>query len=128
MPNLTTIGVTSGIPTTGTGTVSTIDNLMAQLALGPTPVTQFSNAWIVQLQDALGNGLSSDTRGAKQPLSVEILDAAGNQIVNFGGLNPVSEPGVQTRTGTPQVPVDQYGQYKPIAASQSTALLGASGA
>ena len=29
MPNLTSVGVTSGVPTSGTGTVSTIDQLLA---------------------------------------------------------------------------------------------------
>ncbi len=37
MPNLTSIGVTSGIPTSGTGTVSTIDALLA--VLPPASVT-----------------------------------------------------------------------------------------
>jgi hypothetical protein len=75
MPNLTSIGVTSGIPTTGTGTVSTIDALMAQLG------------------------------------------------------TPVAVPtAAQALSGEPNVAIDQYGNYKPVPASQTTFLLGAAGA
>jgi hypothetical protein len=37
------------------------------------------------MQDGAGNLLSSSTRGAQQPLSVQILDASGNQVTTFGG-------------------------------------------
>lgn len=39
MPNLTSVGITNGVPTSGTGTVSTIDALMAQLA-APTVISR----------------------------------------------------------------------------------------
>jgi hypothetical protein len=125
MPNLTSIGVTSGIPTTGTGTVSTIDALMAiftSIAAGGL------GGGLVKLLDGSGNPITSDLRGAERPLSVQILDASGNQIVSFAGATVTEPTAPQTRTGVPQVPIDQYAQYKTVAASQTTALLGATGA
>lgn len=57
MPNLTTIGVTSGVPTSGTGTVSTIDALLAALATlesGRNPVNLISG------QTAVAAGAGAD--------------------------------------------------------------------
>lgn len=39
----------------------------------------------VKLQDGAGNALTSDLRGGKQTLAVEIIDGTGNQITTFGG-------------------------------------------
>jgi len=39
----------------------------------------------VRLQDGSGNAITSDTRGSERPLSVQILDGAGNQVTTFGG-------------------------------------------
>lgn len=39
----------------------------------------------IKLQDGSGNAITSDTRGSERPLSVQILDASGNQITSFGG-------------------------------------------
>lgn len=44
-----------------------------------------SGNWSVRAQDGSGNSLSSDLRGTKQALSVEIVDSSGNQITSFGG-------------------------------------------
>src|SRR6516164_1651841 len=102
MPNLTSIGVTSGIPTTGTGTVSTIDALMAiftSIAAGGL------GGGLVKLLDGSGNPITSDLRGAERPLSVQILDASGNQIVSFAGATVTEPTAPQTRTGVPQVPI-----------------------
>jgi hypothetical protein len=43
------------------------------------------NTASVALHDAAGNNLTSQTRGAQQPLSVQIVDGSGNQITSFGG-------------------------------------------
>jgi hypothetical protein len=126
MPNLTSIGVTSGIPTTGTGTVSTIDALMAiftSIAAGGL------GGGLVKLLDGNGNPITSDVRGSERPLSVQILDASGNQIIPAGPVAPATVPAAtQQFQGNPNIPIDQYNNYKTVAASQTTQLLGASGA
>lgn len=38
MPNVTTVGITSGVPTSGTGTVSTLDNLVGTAGTGSSNV------------------------------------------------------------------------------------------
>jgi hypothetical protein len=66
-------------------------------------VTQSTSPWVVgqstaanlnatvvgtvsaKLQDGAGNNITSDVRGSERPLSVQILDASGNQITSFGG-------------------------------------------
>jgi hypothetical protein len=47
-------------------------------------VTQpVSGVVVVKLQDAAGNGITSDARGSERPLSVQVLDASGNQVTTF---------------------------------------------
>jgi hypothetical protein len=49
-----------------------------------------SGIWSVRNQDGSGNLLTSATRGAQQALSVQIIDASGNQITSFGGAGGTS--------------------------------------
>lgn len=83
-------------------------------------VTQSTSPWVVgqgtaanlnatvigtvsaKLQDGSGNLITSDTRGSERPLSVQILDASGNQITSFGGSGGNAAAGA---TGSP-VPLD----------------------
>jgi hypothetical protein len=46
--------------------------------------TQSGN-WSVRLQDGSGTAITSDARGSERPLSVQVLDASGNQVTAFGG-------------------------------------------
>lgn len=48
-------------------------------------ISQSSSPWNSRTQDGSGNGITSDARGGERPLSVQILDASGNQITTFGG-------------------------------------------
>lgn len=111
MPNLTSVSLTNGQGSGGTGTVSTVDALMAdggQSTIGATT-------------DAAVAAGASGTVSAK-------LRAISRDL-NFGGLATTSgTSGVRASVGPPAVPIDQYGEYKTIAASQSAALCGSSGA
>jgi hypothetical protein len=51
---------------------------------GTVAATQSGN-WSTRILDGAGNLLTSQTRGAQQPLSVQIVDGSGNQITSFGG-------------------------------------------
>jgi hypothetical protein len=50
-----------------------------------TPAVTQSGIWSTRLQDGVGSAITSDARGTERPLSVQILDASGNQITAFGG-------------------------------------------
>ena len=47
--------------------------------------TVVNNTITSKLQDGAGNAITSDARGSARPLAVEIVDASGAQITNFGG-------------------------------------------
>ena len=51
---------------------------------GTVAATQSGN-WSTRTQDGSGNSLTSATRGAQQALSVQVVDASGNQVTSFGG-------------------------------------------
>src|SRR5882724_6279476 len=55
MANLTSVGITSGVPSSGTGTVSTIDNL---LLLGA-PISNGSTTLVAALTGAASSATSS---------------------------------------------------------------------
>jgi hypothetical protein len=44
-----------------------------------------SGTWSVRSQDGAGNSLTSALRGSERALSVQIVDASGNQVTSFGG-------------------------------------------
>lgn len=108
---LPTGAATAANQTTGNSSLSSIDGktpaLGQALAAGSVPVvltaaqlttltplatvavTQ-SGTWSTRTQDGVGNALTSATRGAQQALSVQIVDASGNQITSFGGSGGTS--------------------------------------
>lgn len=59
MPNLTSVGVTAGVPTSGTGTVSTIDGL---ISTGLT-VNQGTSPWVTSVSSVTGLAQGSTTSG-----------------------------------------------------------------
>ncbi len=62
-----------------------VDNSgVTQPISGTIAATQSGN-WNTRIQDGSGNPLTSANRGSERPLSVQILDATGNQITSFGG-------------------------------------------
>lgn len=68
MPNLTSVGVTAGVPTSGTGTVSTIDNMVT---LFPTlaAVTATGNAMDINVKSG-GNPNGSALSSASAPVVI----------------------------------------------------------
>jgi hypothetical protein len=62
-------------------------NGYAIVSVGNQVSVRQSGGWTVgaQCQDGAGNSLTSATRGAQQALSVQIVDASGNQVTSFGG-------------------------------------------
>jgi hypothetical protein len=50
-----------------------------------TVATTQSGTWSTRTQDGSGNNLTSATRGTERALSVQIVDASGNQITAFSG-------------------------------------------
>ena len=88
-------------PVTGTGTVSTLPaiataaspsfsegelgHLSMDLSGGIRTAGGSSGTVTAKLQDGAGNAITSDARGSTRPLAVEIVDASGAQITNFGG-------------------------------------------
>jgi hypothetical protein len=101
MTNLTSVGVTAGVPTTGTGTVSTIDNIPA-------------------LWDK-GSGTSGSLTQRV------ILDSS--QIGSLGPQTSSSSVSVvPSSSGFSSTMIDQYTKYNTVAASQTAqALTGGSG-
>lgn len=68
----------------GSAVTQPISGTVAATQSGGWNVGQSGN-WSVRTQDGAGNALTSATRGAEQALSVQIVDASGNQITSFGG-------------------------------------------
>lgn len=82
----------------GSASVS-VTNTPAVTISGTPNVAVTSGTVNAKLQDGAGNAITSSTRGAQQPLSVQVLDSSGNQITAFGGSTS-GFPGTQS-TGTP---------------------------
>jgi len=99
MVNLTSVGISSGVPNSGTGTVSTLDG-----------VFQTANGTITIKPASSGAAATSDIA-----MVVTLRD------VNANG-------GTTAANSAPVVPADQYGTYKTVAASQTAQVLGAVGA
>lgn len=70
MPNLTSVTVTSGVPTAGSGTVSTLDGIIdatngpVAVKAASTPPVATDKALVVTLRDANGNGQATMTNSA----------------------------------------------------------------
>ena len=108
--NLTTITVTGGVPTAGTGTVSTIDNLIAQLNVngralpaGSAPVVLNSQTYKpcpASATTTLGaTGATGDyldgvliVPSIAAPGAVQIQDGAGTAMTVFAGGATVALP------------------------------------
>lgn len=91
MPNLTSIGVTSGIPTSGTGVVSTIDAL---LRMQPTLGTPLGFSIITALSTA--KGLHQGTLGAipASALRAEVYVSGQAVMLRTDGTAPTSSVGM----------------------------------
>jgi hypothetical protein len=145
MPNLTSVTLTAGVPTAGTGTVSTIDNLIG------TAGTASAQALTVQgiasgtalgvsgtVTANAGTNLNTSALATSANLTAgtaktQIVDGSGNVIgstanaINVNVASGVNPNGRSTPANS--APVVQASQtYKAVAASATATLLGATGA
>lgn len=70
----------------GTATLASSVAWSAAMVTYRTPAENVQGTVSARLQDGIGNSITSDARGSARPLAVEILDASGNQITTFGGV------------------------------------------
>lgn len=114
MANISTVDVTAGVPTAGTGTVYTLNGIIDPtnapvavkaastaavaadkalvVAVSPNNVVPVSLAaettkaiGVTRNADGTGNLLTSATRGSERAMSVQIVDGSGAQVTSFGG-------------------------------------------
>lgn len=106
MSNLTSVGVTAGIPTSGTGTVSTIDNIPALWDKGSGTGGSVTQRTIID-SSQLGT-LGQTTMSASVPVALasnqSSIPVTNTPLINFGA-----------------------GEYETVAASQTAQVLGATG-
>lgn len=112
MSNLTSVGITSGLGTSGTGTISTLDNLLG------TAGTASAQVQTVQ-------GVASMTPISIASSGTAITNTAGALDINVksgGNANGRAVPG----SSAPVVLASQT--YQDVAASQTATVLGSTGA
>lgn len=66
------------------GTVTVQDGGGSLTVDGTVAATQ-QGTWATRLQDGAGNAVTSATRGGERALTVQVVDASGNQVTSFGG-------------------------------------------
>ena len=94
-----TTAQTSPLSLTTAGALRVDNSGVTQPISGTITANQGGN-WSTRLQDGAGNAITSDARGSERPLSVQILDASGNQIVSFGAGSGPSFGSAFPTTGT----------------------------
>lgn len=88
MPNLTSVGVTAGVPTSGTGTVSTIDGLIAAQAT-INAVTATGNALDINVKSG-GNANGQAVMSSSAPVTIASDQSA--LAVNITKVNGATVP------------------------------------
>lgn len=86
MPNLTSVGVTAGVPTSGTGTVSTIDNLIGTAGTAATQVLSVQGI-------ASGTAITSSAN----------LQLAGTAVTGGAGATAAGTPRVTLASDSPGI-------------------------
>lgn len=84
LESLTTISTVTTV-----GAVTAITNALPVGANVIGAVTQSGN-WSSRTQDGAGNALTSAARGSERALTVQIVDASGNQVTSFSGSGTAS--------------------------------------
>lgn len=152
MADLTSVGVTSGVPSSGTGTVGTINYLAqvgAPISNGSTSApltaaitgtssapTSSMSAVVVTLSPNGVNANGQATMANSAPVVIASNQTAIPTTVSSGTVTPSSVVsvllssigfgGTTSSLSTPVVPADQYGAYAAVAAGQTQASLGSS--
>lgn len=106
MPNLTSVTLTAGVPTAGTGTAACLDAVFDSTN-GPAAIKAASTAPVA----------------ADKSLVVAISPNGQN-----ANLNVDPNTGVAGHFGAPVAPLDYYSQYETVAVSQTDQIMGATGA
>ena len=127
------VHITAGVPDGGTGNITTLGQLLAILpaALGAggglkidgsglALAVSESGVWSIRSQDGAGNALTSVARGAQQALSIQVVDASGNQITSFGGAAPTATPVVSSALETGHVLKASAGSLSSFQANTTT--------
>ena len=129
--NVTSIGITGGIPNSGSGNVSTLDNLIG-LAGSPSPQVQsmqgVTGGVPVPANMLIGGTAPDKGPGAGGANTTRVtIDSA--QVGSLGPQTAANSVSVTPDTGTgfPMTPVDQYANYNTVAASTTLALSGGGG-
>lgn len=143
MPNITSVGLTAGVPTTGTGTVSTLDNVIGTAGAASTAVLTVQGV-------SGGTGLpisgtvtvSALPTGTNTIGSVKVTDGTNTAAIKAASTAPVatdpaivvaiSPNSVNTNgralpTGSAPVVLNSM-TYKAVAASSTATLFGTTGA
>lgn len=145
MTAVTDVTLTSGVPTGGTGTVTTLDKILKAASTGVPAATDPAIA--VTIRDANTNGSFADTQSAPVAFSTEgkagfgsLTEAAPASDTASSGLNGRLQRIAQRITsmiallptalgGSGGLKVDDiFGQYEIVAASQTAQAMGATGA
>lgn len=94
--NGTTLSVDDG------GSTISVDDGGSSLTVDGTVAATQSGTWSVRSQDGSGNNLTSALRGSERALSVQLVDASGNQVTSFGGGTQYTEDAASAggETGT----------------------------
>lgn len=125
MANLTSVGISSGVPNSGTGTVSTIDALMA---IASTEATLAAVKTAVEALSALiSSGALTTTLDASSPGIIE-TGTAGSPSTTVLSVQGVASGTAQPVSGTVSITDISNGEYETVAASQTDQVLGATGA
>lgn len=106
MANISTVDVTAGVPTAGTGTVYTLNGIFDPTN-GPVAIKAASTAPVA----------------ADKSMVVAISPNGQNANVNAS-----PNAGVAGHFGAPTIPLDYYSNYETVAVSQSDQIMGATGA
>ena len=98
-----------------------VSTAVAVSSVGGTVTTSAaqSGAWSVRNQDGAGNPLTSAARGSERALSVQVVDASGNQVASFGGGTQYAEGATAaTITGTAMLWEDTADTLRSVSAAK----------
>lgn len=92
MPNLTSVGITAGVPTSGTGTVSTIDNIPALWDKGAGTAGTLTQRVIVDNSQLVGNG--QNTMANSQPVvpASDWVGTIGGKTITQAASSTITRP------------------------------------
>lgn len=136
MPNLTSVGLTAGAATSGTGTVSTIDNLIGTAGTASAQVLTVQGIASGTAQAVSGTVTANATLAAETTKVIGVTrtaDGAGNLTTSTANALDVNiKSGLNTngrKTPANSEPVVQASQtYETVAASQTAQVMGGAGA